>query len=87
MTSQPASQIYTDEAGHVPVRDDVSSSSELVNAFAAASASGFPRPQSSEFGSFWGPFGDMFTKVIEGESTSADGVAEACTAMNEANGK
>jgi arabinogalactan oligomer/maltooligosaccharide transport system substrate-binding protein len=83
--NKESSQLYTDEAGHVPIRDDVTPSGDLNAGFAQASATGFPRPQSVEFGNYWTPFGDAFTKVIEGVSTPADAVAEACAAMNSAN--
>jgi len=87
LTSKESSQIYTDKAGHVPIRSDVTASDPLVAAFAEASASGYPRPQSAEFANFWGPFGDAWTKAIEGALTPADAVAEACSAMNTANNK
>jgi len=87
LVSKESSQMYTDGAGHVPIRKDVTSADPLVAAFAKASADGFPRPQSKEFGNYWDPFGNMFTKVLEGKSTPADGVKEACGLMNKANGK
>lgn len=87
LTSADAQKIYADVAGAPTVRNDVTASDPLVAAFANAGAAGFPRPQSVEFGNYWGPFGDMVTKVIEGKSTAADGVTEACAAMNKANGK
>ena len=87
LTSADAQKIYADVAGAPTVRTDVTASDPLVAMFAQAGASGFPRPQSAEFGNFWTPFGDMFTKVLEGKSTAADGVKEACAAMNKANGK
>ncbi len=87
LTGQGSAQIYTDQAGHVPIRTDVNAADPLVAAFAEASAAGVPRPQSVEFANYWGPFGDMFTKVLEGVSTPADGVSEACAAMNTASGK
>jgi arabinogalactan oligomer/maltooligosaccharide transport system substrate-binding protein len=87
LVGQESSQIYTDQAGHVPIRSDVTSADEFITAFAQASSTGFPRPQSAEFANYWAPFGDMFTKVLEGAATPADGVAEACAAMNAASGK
>jgi arabinogalactan oligomer/maltooligosaccharide transport system substrate-binding protein len=87
LTNKESAQIYTDSAGHVPIRTDVTAADPLVGAFAEASASGLPRPQSVEFANYWGPFGDMFTKVLEGISTPEEGVAEACEAMNTASGK
>jgi arabinogalactan oligomer/maltooligosaccharide transport system substrate-binding protein len=87
LVSQESSQIYTNQAGHVPIRDDVTPADDLNAGFAEASANGFPRPQSVEFGNFWAPFGDMWTKIMEGVSTPAEAVPEACAAMNEASGK
>jgi arabinogalactan oligomer/maltooligosaccharide transport system substrate-binding protein len=87
LTNKESSQYYTDNAGHVPVRSDVVSADPLVAAFAEASASGFPRPQSAEFANFWTPFGDAWTKVVEGASTPEEAVAEACASMNSANEK
>lgn len=55
-----------------------------VAGFAEASAVGYPRPQSASFGNYWGPFGDMVTKVLEGVSTPEEGVAEACSAFQTA---
>jgi arabinogalactan oligomer/maltooligosaccharide transport system substrate-binding protein len=55
--------------------------------FAQAAAAGFPRPQSVEFGNWWGPFGDAVTKVMEGKSEPAAAVKEACAVMNKASGK
>ena len=80
-------QIYADVAGSPMVRTDVTAADPLVKAFADAAAAGFPRPQSKEFGNWWGPFGDAVTKVMEGQSKPADAVKEACAAMNKANGK
>jgi arabinogalactan oligomer/maltooligosaccharide transport system substrate-binding protein len=80
-------QIYTDVAGSPMVRTDVKAADPLVKAFADAAAGGFARPQSKEFGNWWGPFGDAVTKVMEGKSAPADAVKEACAAMNKANGK
>jgi arabinogalactan oligomer/maltooligosaccharide transport system substrate-binding protein len=87
LTGKESAQIYTDKAGHVPIRSDVTAADPYVAAFAEASATGFPRPQSVEFANYWGPFGNMFTQVLEGAVTPADGVAQACSAMNEASGK
>jgi len=87
LVSKESSQIYTDMAGHVPIRDDVQPADDLNAGFAAASAAGYPRPQSVEFGNFWTPFGDMWTKIMEGVSTPEEAVAEACAAMNAANNK
>ena len=80
-------QIYADTAGSPMVASGVSAKDPLVTAFAQAAAAGFPRPQSVEFGNWWGPFGDAVTKVMEGKSEPVAAVAEACAAMNKASGK
>jgi arabinogalactan oligomer/maltooligosaccharide transport system substrate-binding protein len=80
-------KVYADVAGDPPARTDVTTSDPLVGAFASAAAAGFPRPQSAEFSNYWGPFGDMFTSVLEGSASPADGIATACSAMNKANNK
>jgi len=87
LVNKESSQIYTNQAGHVPIRDDVEPADDLNAGFAQASATGYPRPQSVEFGNYWAPFGDMFTKVLEGVSAPTDAVNEACAAMNAANNK
>ncbi len=69
------------------VANGLTVSDPLVKAYADAAASGFPRPQSKEFGNWWGPFGDAVTKVMEGTLAPADAVKEACAAMNKASGK
>lgn len=86
LSSGASAQSYTDNAGHVPIRDSVDASDPLVATFAQASAQGFPRPQSTFFANYWGPFGDMFTKAFETDTPSADLVSEACAGMNSANG-
>jgi arabinogalactan oligomer/maltooligosaccharide transport system substrate-binding protein len=59
----------------------------MIGAFAEIANGGFPRPQSAEFGNWWGAFNDATTKVLEGQADSASAVAEACATMNTANGK
>jgi len=78
---------YANTAGDPPARSDVEISDPLVKDFADAAAAGFPRPQSAEFGNWWGPFGDALTAVMEGKASPADAVKTACDAMNKANNK
>ena len=78
---------WANTAGDPMVANGVTVNDPLVKAYADAAAAGFPRPQSKEFSNWWGPFGDAVTKVMEGKSTPADAVKEACAAMNKANGK
>ena len=87
LSDQNAQKTYADVAGDVPVRTDVTTTDPLVKSFAEASATGFPRPQTKEFGNYWGPFGDSITKIIEGKADPKTGVSDACKAMNLANKK
>src|SRR5437870_1993346 len=87
LTNADGQKVYADVAGDVPVRTDVTVSDPLVKAFSDASATGFARPQTVEFGNYWTPFGAATTKIIEGKSTPQAGIAEACAAMNKANKK
>jgi arabinogalactan oligomer / maltooligosaccharide transport system substrate-binding protein len=78
---------YENNAGDPAARTDVTPTDPLVKAFADIAAGGFPRPQSKEFGNYWGPFGDAMTAVLAGKATPTDAVATACAAMDKANGK
>lgn len=79
--------LYENNAGDPAARSDVTSTDPLVKAFADIAAGGYPRPQSAEFGNYWGPFGDMITASLNAKATPADAVATACKAMNTANKK
>ncbi len=79
--------LYENNAGDPAARTDVTATDPLVKAFADIAAAGFPRPQSKEFGNYWGPFGDAMTAVLAGKAAPTDAVKTACDAMNKANGK
>ena len=65
----------------------VKAASERVQTFADAAEAGFPRPQSKEFGNYWGPFGTAINQVLDGDIDPAVAVKTATDAMNAANGK
>ena len=87
LTSQESSQIYTDKAGHVAIRSDVQAATRWWVRSPWLRPPASRRPQSVEFGQFWGPFGDAWTKAIEGVSIPVDAVKAACETMNKATGK
>ncbi len=87
LTDAAGQKVYADVAGDVPVRTDVTVTDPLVKSFSDASATGFARPQTAEFGNYWGPFGDAVTKIMEGKADAKTGITEACAAMNKANKK
>jgi len=78
---------YENMAGDPAARSDVTPTDPLVKAFADIAAAGYPRPQTAEFGNYWGPFGDAMTAVFSGTATATNAVMTACQAMNTANGK
>jgi arabinogalactan oligomer / maltooligosaccharide transport system substrate-binding protein len=80
-------QVYTDIAKDPMARTDVTASDPMIGTFADIAANGFPRPQSAEFGNWWGAFNDATTKVLEGQAEPAPAVVEACGTMNTANKK
>ncbi len=80
-------QIYSDVARSPMVTLGVQPASERVQTFADAAAAGFPRPQSKEFGNYWGPFGTAINKVLNNGVNPVTAVQEATQAMNAANGK
>jgi len=86
MTSAENQKIFADTAFHIPANTTIAIDDPISEQFATAVAEGYPRPQSTQFGAFWGPFGDALNKVLDGGMAPADAIAEACVAMNTANG-
>jgi len=81
LVSAASQQIYVDQAGHVPANKDVNASDALVAAFTDAILTGEARPQSAEFGNYWGPFGDAWNKAIPADgSAGSDPAGEVTTA-------
>ena len=87
LTSPASAKVFVDMAGHIPANKTVEITDPITKGFADAAATGFPRPQVAELDNFWTPFGDMLTKVMEGQVKPGQGVTDACTAMNKANNK
>lgn len=85
MTSAENQAVFANTAFHIPSNSTITIDDPISEQFAAAVADGFPRPQSAEFGAFWGPFGDALNKVLDTGADPATAVAEACVAMNAAN--
>jgi arabinogalactan oligomer/maltooligosaccharide transport system substrate-binding protein len=87
MVSTAQEQVMTANAGHVPAAPNVTIDSPIVQAFSDAATAGLARPQRAEFNNFWGPFGDALNKVLDKNADATAAVADACKAMNTANGK
>lgn len=84
MVSTNWEQVFVDFAGHVPAAPGVTIKDPVVQGFADAAAAGLPRPQSAEFGTYWGPFGDAVNKVVDTGADATTTVAAACKLMNDA---
>lgn len=87
MVNREAQGIYVDIAGHVPADKSVSIVDPLVKSFSDAVYQGDPRPQSAEFGNYWGAFGDAWSQILDNNADPATAVATACATMDTANNK
>ena len=86
MTNSESQRVWTDVGGHVPADTTVEVSDEHVAAFQATAPNTVPRPQVKELDNFWGNFGDAQAKITETGADPVTATADACAAMNEANG-
>lgn len=86
MVSTRWEQIFVNFAGHVPAAPGVTINDPIVQGFADAAASGLARPQTKQFGNYWGPFGTALNKVVDTAADPAAAVTEACSLMNQASG-
>lgn len=86
LTSRDSAQIFTDQALHARVRNDVYVSDPLVETFSLAGTLGLPFPPSDQIGNYWGPFTDLFDNIISGGMAPEEAVRQACEQMNTQNG-
>jgi arabinogalactan oligomer/maltooligosaccharide transport system substrate-binding protein len=86
MTTQEAQQVFVDVAGHIPANTNVTVTDPITQGFADAVSTGFPRPQVQQLDNFWGNFGNALQLVLESGTDAQQAVADACAAMNQANG-
>ena len=86
MTDVEAEQVFVDKAGHIPANTANTISDPITQGFADAVATGFPRPQVKQLDNFWGNFGNALQLVLEADEDPTKAVADACAAMNKANG-
>jgi arabinogalactan oligomer/maltooligosaccharide transport system substrate-binding protein len=87
MVAKDSEQVYVDVAGHVPANKNIQIIDPLVKAFAEAINGGMARPQIKEMDNYWGNFGNAWDEVLQKGVDPAQAVAEACAAMDKANGK
>ena len=79
-------QVFAD-AGHLPANTTLQPKDPIAQSFAALMPSGFPRPTAKELNNYWGNFGNALAAAIDKGDDATKLVADACAAMDKANGK
>ncbi len=87
LTSPEAQEIFANTAYHIPAAEAVPIDDPISEQFATAVESGLVRPQNVELNNFWGNFGNALDLVLATGADPETTIADACAAMNEANGK
>jgi arabinogalactan oligomer/maltooligosaccharide transport system substrate-binding protein len=78
-------QIFAD-AGHLPANTTIKPADPIAQSFAALMPSGYARPTLKQLDNYWGNFGNAIVAVIDKGTDPTQAVADACAAMNKANG-
>ena len=86
MTDESAEQVFVDTAGHIPANTGNTISDPITQGFSDAVATGFPRPQIKQLDNFWGNFGNAQQLILETGADPVTAIADACAAMDKANG-
>jgi arabinogalactan oligomer/maltooligosaccharide transport system substrate-binding protein len=86
MTDESAEQVFVDTAGHIPANTGNTISDPITQGFSDAVATGFPRPQIKQLDNFWGNFGNAQQLILETGADPVTAIADACAAMDQANG-
>jgi len=87
LVSKDAQTVEVDVAGHVPANTGISIIDPLVASFSDAINAGDARPQREEMNNYWGNFDKAWADVLTAGADPTAAVAEACAAMDTANGK
>jgi arabinogalactan oligomer/maltooligosaccharide transport system substrate-binding protein len=83
---QPANEQLFANVGHLPANTTLQPSDPIAQAFAALMPKGFARPTLKQLDGYWGNFGNALMAVIDKGTDPTKAVADACAAMNKANG-
>jgi len=86
LTSTAAQTLFATEADRVPANLAVKQIDPLLTAFSTALVAAEPWPQQPQFAAWWVPFQTMLDSVLEAGVDVDGAVAEACKAMDTANG-
>ncbi len=82
----PANEQLFANAGHLPANTTLQPTDPIAQAFAALMPKGFARPTLKQLDGYWGNFGNALVAVIDKGTDPTKAVADACAAMNKANG-
>ncbi len=83
----PANEQIFADAGHLPANTTLQPTDPIAQSFAALMPSGFARPTAVELNNYWGNFGNALAAAIDKGEDPTKLVADACAAMDKANGK
>jgi arabinogalactan oligomer / maltooligosaccharide transport system substrate-binding protein len=83
---QPANEQLFANAGHLPANTTIQPTDPIAQSFAALMPKGFARPTLKQLDNYWGNFGNALVAVIDKGTDATKAVADACAAMNKANG-
>jgi arabinogalactan oligomer / maltooligosaccharide transport system substrate-binding protein len=86
MVSPENEQTFVDDAGHIPANANIEIADPITQTFAEAVESGFARPQNEELNNYWANFDNALAQLFTAGADPEQAVADACAAMNEANG-
>jgi len=82
----PANEQLFANAGHLPANTTLQPTDPIAQAFAALMPKGFARPTLKQLDNYWGNFGNALVAVIDKGTDPTKAVADACAAMDKANG-
>ncbi len=82
----PANEQLLANVGHLPANTTIQPTDAIAQAFAALMPKGFARPTLKQLDNYWGNFQNALNAVIDKGTDPTKAVADACAAMNKANG-
>ena len=82
----PANEQLFANYGHLPANTTLQPTDPIAQSFAALMPKGFARPTLKQLDNYWGNFGNALVAVIDKGTDPTKAVADACAAMDKANG-
>ena len=83
---QPANEQLFANVGHLPANTTLQPTDPIAQSFSALMPKGFARPTLKQLDNYWGNFGNALVAVIDKGTDPTKAVADACAAMDKANG-